>query len=64
MSHIRCQVSPEICHMSLTATAKATDPPLLIPLYAQQDSAGDLDLDPSTINGADQQNNSSQRCDF
>ena len=47
MSDVKCQVSPLACHMSLTVTPTAMDPPPAnSPPYTQQDAAADLDLDP------------------
>ena len=48
MSGVTCYVSRVTCHMSLTPEATATDPP-----SAQQYSAADLDLDPSTMSCRD-----------
>ena len=53
MSHVMCHISLvgcNWCHMSLMPEATFTDPPpALLPKYAQQDAAADLDLDPKII---------------
>ena len=45
--------SSDTCHISLTPTARATDPSLAN-CPTMHSSVSDLDLDPSTMSGKDQ----------
>ena len=65
VSQVLSRVSPATCHMSITPTSTATDPPpAILPHYRQQDAAADLDLNPSTMSCEDPKSNFIQRGDF